>query len=72
MQTAQVNELLWINVSLPVLTIFCCAFSVPKDQISEVPLVDLSAIQEIFQLATCSLYAANAIWICSFSSTAVS
>lgn len=54
------------------LTALSCAFSAPKGRTSKLPLADLSAIQQIFQLAKCSLYAADTVWIYLFTFAAAS
>lgn len=54
------------------LAVFPYTFTVPKGRTSELPLADSSAFQQIFQLAKCSLYAANTVWIYLFIFTAAS
>lgn len=73
-----VNNLLWISVFVcPTgcrLIAYCIVlcFYCPQGQTLERPVADPSPIQQIFQLAKCSLYAANTVWICSFTFTAAS
>lgn len=71
-QTLRLVYLFILQCICLLLTILSCALCILKGQTSKLPHADRPATQHIFQLAKCSIYAANMVLIYSFTLTATS